>query len=105
MVTLASELVDTVKKRHGFQSEEAQKGHKAHQTFPFPSSDTSTFQEASEPSANATKTFHGWETPQLLDVGFKTKGSTGIRSHRDLVQHKTVSLEILFTLIQRRVNL
>ena len=96
MVKLASEQVDTV---------EAQKSHMAHQAFQFPSSETSTFQKASEPFANATTPFHGGGSPQLFDVTLKTKGSTRLRFHRDLVQQKTVSRAVLFTLIQRRVNL
>ena len=85
MIKLASEPVDTVEERHSLPSEEAKKSHVVHQTFQFPSSGTSTFQQASEPFANATKTFHGRESPQLLDVERKSKDSTGIRSHRDLV--------------------
>ena len=105
MIKLASESIDTVEERQGLPSEEAQKSHVAHQAFKFPSSDTSTFLKTSEPFANATKTFHGGESPQLLDVELKTKRWTEIRPHGDLVKHKTVFLEILFTLIQRHVNL
>ena len=68
VVKLASETIDTAEERQGLPSEESQERYKAHQALQFPSSDTSTFQEASEPFANATKTFHGRESPQLLDV-------------------------------------
>ena len=49
MVELSSEPADTVEKRQGLPSEEAQKSHMAHQAFQFPSSDKSTFQRVSEP--------------------------------------------------------
>ena len=105
MVKLASERADTMEKRWGLPSQEAQKSHMARQAFQFPSSDTSTFQKASEPFANATKPFHSKESPQLFDVKLKTKRPTRVRFCRDLVQEKTVSLEVPFTLIRRSVNL
>ena len=88
MVKLARELVRTVEKRQGLPSLETQKSPTAHQAVQFPPSDTSTFQKASEPFANATKPFHSGESPQPFDVKLKTSGSTRIRFYRDLVQQK-----------------
>ena len=105
MVKLANEPADTVEERQGLPSEEAQKRHMAHQAFHFPSSDTSTFQKASEPFANATEPFHGRESPQLFDVELKTEGTARTSAYGDLVKHHTVLLEIFPALVQRYMHL
>ena len=83
MIKLATEPADTVEERQGLPSEEVQKRHMVHQAHP---ATRLRFQKTSELAANATKTFHGRESPRLFDFEFKTKGSTRIRSYRDFVQ-------------------
>ena len=78
MIKLASESVDTVEERHSLPSG-VQEESRGPSGFPIP------IQRHVYVSTSIGALCEWAGSPQLLDVERKSKGSTGIRSHRDLV--------------------
>ena len=105
MVKPAGETVHTLEERQGLPFEEAQGKYVTHQALQFPSCDTSVIQKASDPCADATKTFHGWKGPQLRHVELKPEGSTATRANGDFVEPETAFLESLPSFIHGHVHL
>ena len=87
MIKSVSEAVQTVEERQGVPSEKALKGHVAHLV-------TRLRFKGHRSALRIRPKRSTVGSVQLSDVELKTEGTTRASAHGDLVQHKTVLLEI-----------